>query len=177
VTCVVGIAQAGKVYIGADSLVSNGYSRDLTEYRKVFRVGELLMGVSGSIRAQNLIQYTFQPRQIEEGEATEHYMIATVAEGIRALLKGGGVTHVENNVETGEYCLIGFRGQLFEMASDFQIGHSLRGLGAIGAGEDFALGALLARPDLEPVARLRMALEVSAELCISVAPPFAIEEI
>ncbi len=176
-TCIAGIAQDGKVYIGADSISSNGWTRGITAQRKVFRVGELLIGACGSIRASNLLQQSLSVRAIEENESAEHYLIEGAIEAVRALLKTRGVARVENNVEAGETFLIGFRGQLFRVDTDFQIDTYLNGLAACGAGKDYALAALLALTDKPPVERIQRALEISAECCALIAPPFYVESI
>lgn len=174
-TCIEGIAQSGKVFIGGDSITSNGWTRNITARRKVFRRGELLIGTCGSIRAHNLLQQSLNVRPFEEGEDVEHYMVTGVITSIRDCLKSGGVAKVVNNVEEGEDMLIGFRGQLFSIASDFQVDIYSNGLAAIGAGEAYALAAMVALPDWQPKDRIRRALEISAELCALVSAPFFVE--
>lgn len=174
-TCIVGIATGDKVYIGGDSITSDGYSRNVTARRKVFRSGELLIGTCGSIRASNLLQQSLTIRALEEGESAEHFLVTGVIEAMRTLLKTGGVSKIENNVEQGEDMLIGFRGRLFSVANDFQVDTYTDGIAAVGAGEAYARAAVLALSDLPPEARVRRALEISAELCALVSPPFFIE--
>ena len=41
-TCIVGVAKNGKVYIGADSLGSNGFTKEIRKECKVFKNGEML---------------------------------------------------------------------------------------------------------------------------------------
>ena len=44
-TCIVGVAKNGKVYIGADSLGSNGFTKEIREdYQPVFLIYERLYG-------------------------------------------------------------------------------------------------------------------------------------
>lgn len=174
-TCIAGIAQGGKVYIGGDSITSNGWSKASTARRKVFRHGELLIGVCGSVRTSNLLQHSLSVRAPEEGEEVECYIVTGVIDSSRNLLKAGGVARVEHNVEAGDDMLIGFRGQLFRIASDFQVDAYIEGIAAVGAAEDYALATMIALPDLQPEDRIRRALEVSAELCVFVSPPFYVE--
>lgn len=82
-TCIIGLADQGKVYIGADSIVSNGYTREITERSKVFRVGEFLIGSCGSIRMANVLQYHLSVRPIEEHEDVDRYMVVAFVEGVR----------------------------------------------------------------------------------------------
>jgi len=48
-TCIVGVAKGGKVYIGADSLGSNGFTKEIRKECKVFKSGEFLVGVKGRL--------------------------------------------------------------------------------------------------------------------------------
>ena len=49
-TCIVGLVENGVVYIGGDSSGVGGWNLMLRKDRKVFRVGEALLGFTSSFR-------------------------------------------------------------------------------------------------------------------------------
>lgn len=174
-TCIAGIAQGGKVYMGADSMASNGQYRHITALRKVFQVGEFLIGYTSSFRMGQILQYQLVVRQQQDGETDERYMVVAFVEAVRDCLKVKGYAAVNSNTETGGDFLVGYRGCLYSVYSDFQVNHFTSGLGVCGAGDEYALAALVALHDWLPEDRIRRALEISAELSAMVAAPFHIE--
>lgn len=174
-TCIAGIAQGGKVYMGADSISSDGYNRHISGLRKVFRVGAFLIGYTTSFRMGQILQYHLDVRQQQDGESDERYMVVAFVEAARECLKAKGYSTVDMNTESGGEFLVGYRGTLYRAGYDFHIDHYQSGLGVCGAGEQYALAALLALHDWQPEARIRRALEISAELSALVSPPFQIE--
>jgi hypothetical protein len=57
-------------------------------------------------------------------------------------MKNGGYATIKDGVEFGGTFLVGFKGRLFRIADDFQVGESEHGFDACGSGEDVALGSL-----------------------------------
>ena len=56
-SCVVGVVNKGKVWMGADSAASDGEDMVSLTNHKVFFCGPLLIGCVGSIRMTQIIQY------------------------------------------------------------------------------------------------------------------------
>lgn len=171
------MAHNGTVYIGGDSIASDGYSRNIMTQRKVFRVGEFLIGYTTSFRMGQLLEHQLDVRQPEEHEIALHYMISGFADAVRRLFKDNGFSEVNNNQERGGAFLVGYRGKLYLVQSDFSVLEYSSGIAACGAGEAYALGAMLALEALEPEDRIIRSLEVSAELCALVSQPFYVESI
>lgn len=67
-TCIVGMTHKGKVYIGADSLGSNGFTQSIRKESKVFKNGEFLIGCTSSFRMIDLLKWKFNPLVINIGE-------------------------------------------------------------------------------------------------------------
>lgn len=174
-TCIVGLVHEGKVYMGADSAASSGFDRHLTSLHKVFRTGKFLLGYTTSFRMGQILQYHLTVRTQFTEETDEQYMVVAFVEAVRECLKGKGFAKIDNNVEEGGEFLVGYNGHIYQLESDFQINHWQHGMGACGAGEDYALATLLALPNLEPEERIRRALEIASELSSYVSPPFLIE--
>lgn len=171
-TCVVGLVHAERVYIGVDSSSVQGWTRRITALRKVFRTGPFLIGYTGSFRMGQLLEHHLQvPEKLPE-QSDQAYMVAQFIEQVRRLLKEKGFTKIESNTETGGHFLVGYRGHLYSVHNDFQVGEMADGMDAIGSGGDYALGAMAALPHLAPVARLRKALQIAAQFNMGVFPPF-----
>ena len=68
-TCIIGVFDKEKdcVFIGADSLGSNGYSQALYKNKKVFKAKDnknILMAISGDYKLQNIL--SIEENLIEE---------------------------------------------------------------------------------------------------------------
>jgi len=176
-TCIVGLSHEGNVYIGGDSMASDGYSKQATALRKVFRVGEFLIGYTSSFRMGQILQYHLEVRHQQDGETDERYMVVAFIEGVRQCLKDKGYARIDSNEERGGQFLAGYRGRIYQIDSDFQINTWMSGIAACGAGQDYALGAMFALADLPPIDRIQKALAISAQLSSYVYEPFYVESL
>ena len=175
VTVVVGLVQDGRIYMGADSAAVSGWNVSPTRLRKVFCVGEFIIGYAGSFRMGQILQYHLSVPQQQDGVSDERYMVTEVVEAVRQCLKDKGYTKIDSNRESGAFVLIGYRGQLYQIEDDFQVNTFHDDMAALGAGAEFALGALAALSDLKPTKRIKRALEISAQFSGAVCAPFVIE--
>lgn len=176
-TCIVGLAQDGEVYIGGDSAAVSGWTVQETALRKVFRVGQFLIGYAGSFRMGQILQYHLSVPQQQDGVSDERYMVVDFVEAARTCFKEKGYTKIDNNREAAPYVLVGYRSTLYMIDDDFQVQHLESGLDAIGSGREYALGAMAARMDLSPYDRIMRALEISASFSGSVCAPFRVEQL
>src|SRR5580658_7796164 len=82
-TCICAVAGDGKVVMGGDSAVSSEDGDRSLRSPKVFERDGLLFGVSGELRAGQLIQHVFDlPRPAEEQD-TEQFLIRDLCGGLR----------------------------------------------------------------------------------------------
>ena len=176
-TCIVGIMDKGKVIIGGDSAGVSGYDLTVRADEKVFVNGEFIFGFTSSFRMGQLLRYRFKPPFHRPDVSIDEYMATDFVDSIRKCLKDGGFAKVENGEESGGTFLVGYRGQLFRIDSDYQVGKPLNGFDAVGCGELIARGALYATIDRPPNERLRIALEAAEEFSAGVRRPFVIKEI
>lgn len=181
-TCIVGLVDGGKVYIGGDSAGSNSWQLTVRKEAKVFRNGDFLMGATGSFRMIQLLQYAFKPPVYEKplennDDYLSCYMATSFVDGVRECFKNGGFAKKEAEQESGGTFLVGFQGKLFCIQDDYHVGEALCKYSAIGDGEDVALGVVYATPGLQPQERLLMALQAAQYHCTSVSAPFTIESI
>jgi ATP-dependent protease HslVU (ClpYQ) peptidase subunit len=180
-TCIAGLTEGGRVYIAGDSAGSNDWHQlTLRLDKKVFRREELNMifGCCGSYRMTQLLHHAFAPPlPAPEEEDLEHYMATTFIDAVRSCFAEGGFAKKKQEREKGGFFLVGLRGRLFRVESDYQVGESLDGYAAIGSGGNIALGALFVTRhlDLSPEKRLTLALEAAQHHITSVRAPFLIE--
>lgn len=180
-TCIVGIAQDGVVTIGGDSAGVGGYSLSIRADSKVFRTGNYIMGFTTSFRMGQLLRYGALPvaPTAEEQWDLDRFMATTFIDGVREILGAGGWLKNNSGVEEGGTFLVGVRGMLYEVESDFQVGRTVDGYGSVGCGYDLALGALhaTASAGIPPRERLETALRAAEHHSAGVSGPFTFEEL
>lgn len=182
-TCIIGLEHQGKVYIGCDSISLNGWAKDITAVKKVFRKGDMLIGIAGNPRQMQILQYFVMDMPHPASMTDEEYLVRTIVEQARVAFRQCGFTETDNGRETGASFLIGYRGKLYSVENGFQLCRSARGYTAMGVGDDFALGALQALmsedeymvQSLPPEILLRRSLEVAGELSSGVCGPYYVE--
>jgi len=173
-TCIVGMVENGKAYIGADSAAVDGSTVRALKQPKIFRRGAFVIGYTGSFRMGQLLQYFLDVPEQGWGISDEEYMVTVFAEAVRKCLKEHGYLKVENNREEIGTFLVGYRGGLYRVASDLQATQTLDGMTACGSGEEYALGALYVLEDLRAEERILVALTAASYFDSNVAPPFAV---
>lgn len=174
-TCIVGLVEDGKVYIGGDSAGVAGYSLTIRKDKKVFQVGNVLIGGTSSFRMLQLLQHAFELPEYDPETNLDKYMATTFVDALRQCFKDGGYASKSNEQESGGTFLIGFHGRLFEIEADYQVGEPLDGYAAIGCGAEIAHGAMFATPDMQPKKRIELALQASERHNAGVRGPFHIE--
>lgn len=174
-TCVVGLVQKGRVYIGVDSAAVQGWTRRASQVSKVFRRGPFLIGYTTSFRMGQLLEHHLNVAAQSDKVSDMTFMVTQFIEAVRVLLKEKGFTKIESNTEKGGQFLVGYRGQLYTIESDFQVGHQVEAFDAIGSGAEFALGAVKALEGAKPQVRVRRALEIAAHFNMGVCGPFTLK--
>jgi hypothetical protein len=172
-TAIVGVQHEGRVYIGGDSAGVSGYGITVRSDVKVFRNGPYVMGFTTSFRMGQLLHYAFAPPKPEGN--LDAFMVTTFIDSVRGCLREGGWLTRESEQDTGGTFLVGVNGRLFEINSDFQVGHSSDGYLAVGCGAEIALGSLHTTQGLKPRARIHFALDAASHHSAGVCPPYTIE--
>jgi len=179
-TCIIGKLHDGKVYMAGDSAASGTSDRLIFAHQKVFRMGDMLIGVCGSNRVLQLIRYELElSRSQNEGEPDEQYLVKVFAKEVQALFASRNITGKDGSDEETFYggVLIGYHGRLYHMFHNYQLDQYRQDYGAMGSGAPYALGAYAALKQREddPTALLCGSLEIAATLCSEVGAPFYIE--
>jgi ATP-dependent protease HslVU (ClpYQ) peptidase subunit len=181
VTCIIGFVcpETKKVYIGGDSAGIAGYSLQIRADEKVFKNGPFLMGFTTSFRMGNLLRYSLSPPTREEGIDDMAFMVKNFIPAVRTCLKDGGWMAKKEEREEGGSFLVGYRGQLYYVDYDFQVGKLADNIASVGVGSEIALGAMyaLGLGTLTAKERIEAALGITAKLNAGVHPPFVIEEL
>ena len=181
-TCVVGIVEDGKIYMGADSLESNANCEAMVRKdSKVFINEEFIIGFTSSFRMGQILRFKFKPPSIEGeryGLDIFKYMCVDFVDSLRKCFSESGFLRVQNSEESGGTFLVGTHGRLFLIEGDFQVSESINNFNVCGAGENLALGALYALDKIKyetPPEKIRIALEAAERFNGSVRRPFKIE--
>lgn len=176
-TCIVGIAQGGRVWLGGDNAGFIGGGTILQHNNgKVFKSGEFVMGCAGRRRFGELARYAFKPPAIKIKDV-ERYMVTTFIDALREALRGKGYLFSTNGQESadqdnGDGMLVGVRGGLYFVGCDFTASMVADGIFSIGCGQDYALGALYATATAEPEVRIGVALAAAERYSDGVVGPF-----
>lgn len=176
-TCIVGMVEGGRVWIGGDSAGVSGLTLQVRADEKVFRNGPFVMGFTSSFRMGQLLRYAFRPPAHPEGVDELQFMATLFVDEARRCLKEGGVAKKADEVESGGTFLVGYRGRIFYVEDDYQVGEMRDAVAACGSGSDVALGAMhVLRTDanLDPAAKLVLALEAAERWNAAVRAPFVV---
>jgi ATP-dependent protease HslVU (ClpYQ) peptidase subunit len=179
-TCIAGAVKDGEVCIGGDAVSLHGSQavRVGTD-GKVFRVGEFLIGSSGTVRCQQIIRYQFEPAPIE-GDLTV-YMVREFVPALRHAIKehGSEVKSESGDDQIPVRLLVGVRGRLYEVDGSYGVFESRAFYAAVGCADQEALAAMFTAArllDTNVSARtiVENGLLAAAEFDTSIRPPFTI---
>ena len=178
-TAIVGFVdkEQGRVWIGGDSAGTADDIRSIRTDPKVFFRGEMLIGFAGSFRMGQILAHHLDPPGHPKGASGFDYMVATFIPCVMKLMDDHryGGTDEEGSAQGGQF-IVGYRGSMYLIDTDYQVGTVYHPYATIASGGEICLGAMHALHDYEfpPRERLRMALKASAEFCTTVSAPFLI---
>lgn len=179
-TCIVGVAHNGKVWIGGDSIGVSGYTGVVRRDQKVFRVGRCLIGYTSSFRMGQILRFRLDPDVVGPRLASARdvfrFLATDFVDEVRRALKDGGFATKNQEAESGGSFLLGCRGRLFEICSYYQVAECGHDYAATGAGLQPALGSLHTTDRLgwPPRRRILAALRAATEFSTVVRPPFIV---
>ena len=170
-TCIVGIASEGIVYIGGDRGVSDDSTISSMCRPKVSTRGGWAYGFAGSLGTGQLIEFIELPKVLKNDDP--YFLIkTTVVEELKKAYDANGRDMEDNSTDW----LIGCKGRLFEVSSGdwgvLEIEES-----AIGSGGTIALGSLHTTKQYEvatPIYRINSALQAAIDLSPTCLGPFDI---
>lgn len=179
-TCIVGIVGKKHIYMGGDSAGVGGLSLHIRADEKVFVKENMIFGITGSFRMGNLLRFKLQIPEHPVKMDNYEYMCTAFIDAIRDCFKAGGFAHRKDDVEEmdGTF-IVGYKGQLYEIEGDYQVGMLRVNYHAVGCGRDLATGAMFASQGhkLPERQRILIALEAAEQFSAGVRGPFVIKKI
>lgn len=173
-TCIVGVEHEGRVWMGGDSAGVSGWLHHQRTDAKVFRRGPFIMGFTTSFRMGQLLRYTLDATPQQKAQGDHEYLATTFVDAVRRCLKDGGFAKLEAAQEEGGDFLVGYRGHLYQVCSDYQVASNSAGFDSVGCGREIALGALHVTEGQPPRRRVATALEAATRFSAGVSAPFHI---
>lgn len=185
-TCIVAIKHNNKIHIGGDSLGSDSsFSKSVRDDVKVFINGDMLFGFTSSFRMGQILQYVMEHPTRPEGISDMKYL---VAHWIPALIdcfdengyRGPKMDDEHDDMKTGGTFLMGYRGVLYRIDGDYQVGIPSEQYDAVGCGQDLALGAMYCAKKSgvkDPDKILTLGLEAAEKFSAGVQRPFILMSI
>lgn len=173
-TCIVGLLDGSKVYIGGDTLGSNGWTGQEVNHSKVFRVNSFVIGGTTSFRMLDLLEYSFSPPEPYPDEDLDRYMRTTFVNKVRSTLKDGGFNQTKDTWrDSGGTFIVGFKDRLWVVQDDYSV-LNYKPYCAVGSGYQVAMGSLFTTngTEMKPEDRVRKALEAASKYVVSVNGPF-----
>jgi ATP-dependent protease HslVU (ClpYQ) peptidase subunit len=171
-TCIVGLVDDGRVYIGGDSAATGDTSSCVRKDPKVFMNGDCLIGFTQSFRMGQLLRYKLQiPYQ--ECEDDLEYMATSFVDAVKDCFDDNGFEFDTETATSGSF-LVGYKNTLYIVDIDYQVGISADPYYCIGCGADLALGAMYATEGQPAMQRITTALEAASKFSTNVLPPFVI---
>jgi len=182
-TCIVGVLDKKEdcVYIGADSLGSNGYHQIVFKNRKVFKAKDnknILMAICGDYKLENIL--SIEENLIEEikhlkNEVNFEHIVKYTSPKIMELARKYKCTTLNNSYESIEGDVIfGYKNQLYIIECSGQVLEPADGYIGGGSGGDFAI-AILSQNEYKPTTeRIKEALEAAEKHGCGIKRPFYI---
>ena len=182
-TCIIGMIDKENdcVWIGGDSLGSNGYTKATQSQPKIFKnkiFKNVAMGSTGTFRHIDLLKYSdklFDEIDMYKNTELNHeYMVTKFIPNVITLFKEGIIDSDEKN--RGGNFIIGAGNKLFEIQTDYSVLEPLLGFCSVGSGEDIAMGSMITTKDmgLTVPQRIELALKAAEECSCGVQRPFTI---
>ncbi len=176
-TCIVGLIDKNKVYIGGDScgVLSNG-DRWVRKDPKVFKVGEFSIGYTTSFRMGQILRFKFKPsKPPRDNEKLYEYMVVKFVDELRKTFQKAGFGSTgQGNGDEGGLFLVGIRNRLFKVESNYQVAETADKFDSVGCGYPFALGSLESTGGDTPLRRILQALATAAKFHGGVHAPYRI---
>lgn len=168
-TCIVGIAKDGIIYMGGDRGASDSYTILSLSHPKVKQCGDYLIGFAGSLGIGELAHYIDLP---PIGKNIEKTLRTSFVKALKnAIEEYGNASHLDDNSTDW---LIGVQGRLFEISSeDWSVAEFNET--SIGSGNNIALGSLhTTRSWKDQEKRIKHSLQAAVDISPSCSGPIDI---
>lgn len=182
-TCIIGYLDKKNecVWMGCDSLGSNGYTKAIQHQAKAFKhsvFNNVVIGSTSTFRHIDLLKYSedlFDEIDWYKNTTIDHkYMVTKFIPKVSKLFKNG--IFDESDTNKGANFIVGTKDKLFEIQCDYSVLEPEDGFCAVGCGGDVAMGSLLTsrHMDIPAPEAIQLALEAAEQYCCGVQRPFHI---
>lgn len=176
-TCIVGIAHNGIVYMGGDAAAVEEDTNSVTTRKepKVFIRGEYIVGYAGSFRMGKVLEHSFSYPIAPTNAELDKFLNTTFIDRLRECVEENKLD-LDSDKDSADV-LLGIRGKLFEFNMDFHFGEDGHNFASVGSGSSYAMGSLYSTATMkDQIKRCKLALEAAQEFNAWVRPPFTILE-
>ena len=173
-TCIVGYVDKKnkKVVMGADSAGVGGLDITIRKDKKIFKVGDFVIGCTTSFRMIQILQFSFNPPKVYDKDLYE-YMCTDFINSVKECFKNGGyLQKYSNGDEKGGTFLVGYKDRLFSIQDDFQVQESIDGFDSCGCGFKYALASMYTNKKSNAKKIVIKALETAEYYSGGVCSPF-----
>lgn len=119
-----GIKTDKGIYLGCESLVFDDYTLTNYDYSKIFSVGEIVFGVSGSCRISQSIEYNLYIPERGEFETDEEFLIKKLSNSLRLTLREFGcLNQINPTIDIMDNCnlILVYRNEIYLVTDNFSI--------------------------------------------------------
>lgn len=183
-TCIVGIVENGKIFMGGDSASVADNSLQIRADEKVFRKDGMLFGFTSSFRMGQIIRYCLKIPEQPNSKNDYEYLCSYFIDELIKCFSDKGYLQKKDEVKSGGTFLLGYKSNLYSIENDFQVGKVTNSFNACGCGQDVALGVLYELNNQEakgkapvvrsPKEKLIRALKAAEHFSAGVRGPFNI---
>jgi hypothetical protein len=162
--------------MGADSAGVGGRDYVIRKDPKVFIKNQMLFGFTTSFRMGQLIQNSLKIPEHSVNVDDFTYLTSTFIDAVLECFREKAFAKIENNTAHGGQFLLGYRGSIYEVETDFQVGIPSLPYEACGCGADYAKGAMhiLLPTKMTPKDKIVKALETASAFSNGVFPPYRV---
>lgn len=172
-TCIIALKQDGTIYMSGDSAGTGADHQRTRLDEKVFLKGSMIMGFTSSFRMGQILQYSLTIPDHREGLDDFAYMCHDFVKAVRYCFRDNEYSTIKENVASGGIFLVGYRGNIYKIESDFQVGKVAENYDACGIGEYYALGSMASNAHItDPIERLTQSLDVASHFSAGVRGPY-----
>lgn len=170
-----GASNGNKVCIGVDTLgIYGGGDYKRRKDKKVFKKGDdFLISYTGSFRIGQSVRYNFEPPKKADNKSDHEYLCTDFMDSLKEIIL--------NEFEEEWALLVGYKGSLYTIQSDFQVTVPKDNFDAEGAGHKYALSAYKVLSDnnnkLNLKEKIISSLDYTSYFASVIKPPFNIKTI
>lgn len=171
-TCIIAYIDKEGVYIGGDSAAvsEDDLSYNIISDEKVFAKGDFIFGYSTSFRMGQLLRYKLRIPTHPKGMDNHQFMVTLFIDAVKKCFEDNDYTDM--NTEEGGSFLVGYKGKLYMISADYHVAQPKENFAALGCGENFAMGAMFASTEKDPIKKIEIALNAAVAFSMGVKPPF-----